>query len=118
MVGVPPPVSTTTSAMPPPPPTFSPKSIDRVLLTADQLSKVLGINVTDNPAAAGGGSGAFAMNSSSSLWGASLRVWLPDDIYLAAWATNPHFGVIRCHVDLDDFFVGHPSPLGGGELRV
>jgi hypothetical protein len=62
MVGVPPPVSTTTSAMPPPPPTFSPKSIDRVLLTADQLSKVLGINVSNDPSL---GETALALNSSS-----------------------------------------------------
>jgi serine/threonine protein kinase len=63
MVGVPPPVSTTTSAMPPP--LFSAKSIDRVLLTADQLSRLLGADVTDNPAAAGGGAVELSLNSSS-----------------------------------------------------
>jgi serine/threonine-protein kinase len=42
---------------------FSPKAIDQVLLSADQLSKVLGIEVTSNPA--GGGGGALVMNSSS-----------------------------------------------------
>ncbi|AFS13649.1 MULTISPECIES: serine/threonine-protein kinase PknH/PknJ [Mycobacterium avium complex (MAC)] len=62
---VPPPVTTTTALQPPPPPTFSPKAIDQVLLTADQLSKVLGTTVTSDPAAAGGGTGALAMNSSS-----------------------------------------------------
>lgn len=46
-------------------PVFSPKAIDQVLLTADQLTKLLGVSVTTDPAAAGGGSGALAMNSSS-----------------------------------------------------
>nr|WP_254902369.1 sensor domain-containing protein [Mycobacterium simiae] len=49
---------------PAPQPLFSPKAIDQVLLTADQLSKTLGVNVTNNPAGGGGGS-ALAMNSSS-----------------------------------------------------
>jgi serine/threonine protein kinase len=53
----------TTTVQPPPPPSFSPKVIDQVLLTADQLTKVLGVSVTSNPA--GSGAGALAMNSSS-----------------------------------------------------
>lgn len=59
--------SMTTAVHPPPPPapSFSAKAIDQVLLTADQLTKLLGVSVTTDPAAAGGGSGALAMNSSS-----------------------------------------------------
>lgn len=59
--------SMTTTVQPPPPPapSFSAKAIDQVLLTADQLTKLLGVSVTTDPAAAGGGSGALAMNSSS-----------------------------------------------------
>jgi serine/threonine-protein kinase len=62
-VGIPPPTPPTTNVQPPPPPSFSPKAIDSVLLTADQLSKLLGVTVTSDPA--GGGAGALAMNSSS-----------------------------------------------------
>ena len=47
----------------PPQPLFSPKAIDQILLTADQLSKLLGVNVTSDPA--GGGAGGLAINSSS-----------------------------------------------------
>lgn len=47
----------------PPPPSFSPKAIDRVLLTATQLSEVLGINIASDPADSG--TGALTMNSSS-----------------------------------------------------
>jgi PknH-like extracellular domain len=46
-----------------PPPSFSPKAIDQVLLTADQLTKVLGVRVTSDPADSQ--TGALAMNSSS-----------------------------------------------------
>jgi hypothetical protein len=62
---IPPPVAATTTVQPPPPPPtlFSPKAIDQVLLTADQLSKLLGTSVTSDPAC--GGAGALAMNSSS-----------------------------------------------------
>lgn len=63
MVRVPPQITTTTGVQPPPQPVFPPKSIDLVLLTAAQLSKVLGTAVTSNPA--GGGGGALAMNASS-----------------------------------------------------
>jgi serine/threonine protein kinase len=55
------PPTTTTNVQPPP--SFSPKVIDQVLLTADQLSKLLGVNVTNNPA--GAGAGGLAINSSS-----------------------------------------------------
>ena len=48
---------------PPPPASLSPTAIDRVLLTDDQLSKVLGVPVTDNPS--GGGAGGLALKSSS-----------------------------------------------------
>lgn len=58
--------STTTSVRPPPPPpTLSPKAIDQVLLTADQLGAVLGTSVTNNLAAAGGGGAVLSLNSSS-----------------------------------------------------
>lgn len=48
----------------PPQPLYSPKAIDQVLLTADQLTKALGVTVTSNPAGGGGG-GALAIKSSS-----------------------------------------------------
>jgi serine/threonine-protein kinase len=48
----------------PPQPLFSPKTIDQVLLTDDQLNNLLGVNVTTNPAGGGGGS-ALAIKSSS-----------------------------------------------------
>ena len=64
MMHVPPPVTATTAVQPPPPPSFSPKAIDQVLLTAGQLSNLLGVNVTNNPAGGGGGS-ALAIKSSS-----------------------------------------------------
>lgn len=51
------------SPTPPPQPLVSPNAIDQVLLTADQLTKVLGVPVTNDPA--GGGGGGLAMNSSS-----------------------------------------------------
>jgi serine/threonine protein kinase len=54
----------TTSVQPPPLPTYSPKGIDQVLLTAAQLSNLLGVEVTNNPAGGGGGS-ALAIKSSS-----------------------------------------------------
>ncbi|GAB4664127.1 serine/threonine-protein kinase PknH/PknJ [Mycobacterium intracellulare] len=44
-------------------PLFSPKAIDQVLLTADQLSKVLGVTVAGTPA--GDGGGGLAIESSS-----------------------------------------------------
>jgi serine/threonine-protein kinase len=47
----------------PPPPSLSPNAIDQVMLTADELSKLLEVNVTGNPA--GGGGGALALKSSS-----------------------------------------------------
>jgi serine/threonine protein kinase len=59
----PPQVTATTAVQPPPPPSFSPKNIDQVLLTADQLTKLLGTTVTTNPSA--GGPGAPGLNSSS-----------------------------------------------------
>ena len=52
------------SSAPPPQSLFSSKAIDQILLTADQLSKLLGVNVTNN-AAGGGGGGALAIKSSS-----------------------------------------------------
>jgi PknH-like extracellular domain len=64
MAQAPPQVTTTTAVEPPPPPTFSPKAIDQVLLTADQLTKVLGVSVTTDPAGGGAGT-AIALNSSS-----------------------------------------------------
>ncbi len=64
MAQAPPQVTTTTAVQPPPPPVFSAKAIDQVLLTADQLSNLLGVNVTNNPAGGGGGS-ALAIKSSS-----------------------------------------------------
>jgi serine/threonine protein kinase len=60
---VPPPVTTTTAVEPPPPPSFPPKAIDQVLLTADQLTKVLGVRVTSDPADSQ--TGALAMSPSS-----------------------------------------------------
>jgi serine/threonine-protein kinase len=48
----------------PQPPSLSPNAIDQVMLTADELSKLLGVNVTSNPAGGGGGS-ALAIKSSS-----------------------------------------------------
>jgi serine/threonine protein kinase len=56
-----PPISVTTTIQPPP--SFSAKAIDQVLLTADQLTKVLGASVTSDPS--GGGPGGLALNSSS-----------------------------------------------------
>jgi serine/threonine protein kinase len=61
-----PPAPATTAAPPPPPPpppSFSPKAIDRVLLSAAQLSNVLGVTVSSNPA--GGGAGGLAITSTS-----------------------------------------------------
>ncbi|WP_169733674.1 sensor domain-containing protein [Mycobacterium genavense] len=52
------------SPPPIPQPLFSPKAIDQVLLTGDQLSKLLGADVSDNPGSAGGGI-ALGINSSS-----------------------------------------------------
>ena len=63
MAQVPPQVTTTTAAQPPPPPSLSPKAIDQVLLTADQLTKLLGVRVTSDPA--DNQTGALAMSSSS-----------------------------------------------------
>ncbi len=54
----------TTTVQPPPPPSFPPKAIDQVLLTAAQLSKLLGVDVTTDPAGGGAGT-ALAINSSS-----------------------------------------------------
>jgi serine/threonine protein kinase len=54
----------TTTVQPPPPPSFPPKGIDQVLLTADQLTKLLGVSVTTDPAGGGAGT-AIALNSSS-----------------------------------------------------
>jgi serine/threonine protein kinase len=59
-----PPGPATTTLQPAPPPSFSAKAIDQVLLTGDQLSTLLGANVSDNPGAAGGGIG-LAITSSS-----------------------------------------------------
>jgi serine/threonine-protein kinase len=63
------PFSAATLALPtpplPPPPSFSPKAIDGVLLTANQLSKLLGADVTDDPSAAGGGGVELSLNASS-----------------------------------------------------
>jgi PknH-like extracellular domain len=53
----------TTTVQPPPPPSFPPKAIDQVLLTADQLTKLLGVRVTSDPA--DNQTGALAMSSSS-----------------------------------------------------
>ena len=50
---------------PPSPPSFAPKAIDEVLLTAAQLSKLLGADVTDAPGAAGGGVIELSLNASS-----------------------------------------------------
>jgi serine/threonine-protein kinase len=60
----PPPQTTpmTTTAQPSPP-SFSPKSIDQVLLDPGQLTKVLGADVTSDPSA--GGPGGLGLNSSS-----------------------------------------------------
>lgn len=55
--------ATTAVQSPPPPPLLNPKAIDQILLTDAQLSKLLGIDVTSNPA--GGGGGALALSSSS-----------------------------------------------------
>jgi serine/threonine-protein kinase len=44
---------------------MSAKAIDRVLLTAEQLSKLVGADVTDDPAAAGGGMIELSLNSSA-----------------------------------------------------
>jgi serine/threonine protein kinase len=63
MVQVPPQVNTTTAVQPPPQPTFSPKAIDQLLLTPDQLTKVLGTSVTKDPSE--GGPGGPGLNSSS-----------------------------------------------------
>jgi serine/threonine protein kinase len=63
LVQVPSQITTTTAIQPPPPPPFSPKAIDQVLLTAAQLSKLLGVTVTSDPA--GGGAAGLAINSSS-----------------------------------------------------
>jgi serine/threonine protein kinase len=66
VVGPPPATPTTVVPPPPPPPKlFSPKAIDRVLLTPEQLSKLLRTNVTSDPSEGGGGPAALAMNSSS-----------------------------------------------------
>lgn len=65
-IAEPPPTAMTTTSPPPPPPppqTLSPDAIDRVLLTADRLSNVLGVDVTNEPS--GGVAGILAMNSSS-----------------------------------------------------
>ena len=62
---IPLPPSATTTPPPLSPPTFSPKAIDRVLLTADQLSNLLGASVTSDPASTGGGGVVLALNSSS-----------------------------------------------------
>jgi serine/threonine protein kinase, bacterial len=66
MVQVPPQVSTTAGVQPLP--SFSPKAIDQVLLSAEELSGVLGVEVSSNPAAAGG---AIALGINSSSYGMS-----------------------------------------------
>lgn len=48
----------------PPSTALSPNAIDHIMLSADQLSNLLGVNVTTNPAGDGGGS-ALALKSSS-----------------------------------------------------
>ncbi|MGH3551821.1 MAG: serine/threonine-protein kinase PknH/PknJ, partial [Mycobacterium sp.] len=65
MVYGPPPAPATTAVPPPPPPppTFSPKAIDQALLTAAQLSNVLGVKVSSDPA--GNGAGGLAITSTS-----------------------------------------------------
>ena len=55
--------STTTSPTSPSAGAVPASSIDTLLLTAPEMSKLLGINVTNNPS--GGGAGGLAMNSSS-----------------------------------------------------
>jgi len=58
-------IGTVTDAMPSPPSTsLSPNAIDHILLSADQLTNLLGVNVTSNAAGDGGGS-ALALKSSS-----------------------------------------------------
>ena len=52
-----------TATKPPQPTLFSPKAIDQVLLSADQLTKVLNASVTNNPSV--GGPGGLGLNSSS-----------------------------------------------------
>ena len=47
---------------PPPPSTFPASAIDQVLLTPSQLTKILGVDVTDNPSS---GPNALAINASS-----------------------------------------------------
>jgi serine/threonine protein kinase len=61
----PPPATATTAVRPPPPPqpSFSPKAIDQVLLSAAQLTNLLGVTVSSNPA--GGGAGGLAITSTS-----------------------------------------------------
>lgn len=61
MARVPPQVTTTVTQ--PPLPSFSAKAIDQVLLTADQLTKVLGASVFSDPSR--GGPSGLALNSSS-----------------------------------------------------
>jgi serine/threonine protein kinase len=65
VVDSPPAAPAATAALPPPPspPTFPPKAIDQVFLSAAQLSNVLGVTVTSNPA--GGGAGGLAITSTS-----------------------------------------------------
>ena len=67
LTDLPPPVTAPTSVQPPPPPppppSFSPKAIDQVLLSASQLSKILGVSVSSSPA--GGGAGGLAITSTS-----------------------------------------------------
>ncbi|ORV56796.1 hypothetical protein AWC06_00865 [Mycobacterium fragae] len=58
-----PPRITPTAITPPPPKLFSPKAIDQVLLTSDELSKLLTANFSDNPSV--GGPGGLGLNSSS-----------------------------------------------------
>jgi len=57
MVEMPAPASSTKTLQPPPPPSFSPKALDQVLLSATQLSNLLGVTVSSDPAAGGGGGG-------------------------------------------------------------
>ncbi len=58
-----PPELAPTATKPTPPTLFSPKAIDRILLTADHLSKVLTANFSDNPSV--GGPEGLGLNSSS-----------------------------------------------------
>lgn len=60
-----PPASSSTPPAPPPPPSSAPTDIDRLLLSDAQLTRLVGVRVSEDPASRGGIGGDMGLDSSS-----------------------------------------------------